>query len=432
MTSAASSKRQARAVGLILAFLAIDIVRIRLSLPHSLFGDEWRYVYYANNLLHGFFSPRDRVFLFNGPGYPLFLTPFVKADWLDGARYANAFLHAGALAYAWCVLPAGMPLRLALGAVAFLGVYGPVHQHTPLLYTEMLVFFLATAWIFHSLRAPASLAHRAAAGVYLGFLCLTKVVFGVVLTAFIVVLLVAWLRRRATPVTSHLQQAVLAALLCVPWLTYTYRLTGRPYYWSSASGSSLYWLASPYPGEWGDWYHQGWVLQDPILRAHHGAVFAETTGLAKNPELSVQEQVFNLSTPESGDVFLRLARQNIREHPLKFIHNWCGNVVRLFLDVPTTVRGTPFFNLYSLFHLPLLGWTVFVAIAAWRRRVPPPSSWMPIAIFSVLAVGTYTFSSAVARFLIPLVPSWWLGTCCWLWAARTEVPSKSGRDLIGA
>jgi 4-amino-4-deoxy-L-arabinose transferase-like glycosyltransferase len=405
------SRRQLLAAGLVLAFLAIDIVWIRFRLPHSLFGDEWRYVYYANNLLHGFFSPRDRVFLFNGPGYPLFLLPFVKADWLDGARYANAFLHAGALAYAWCVLPAGIPLRLALAAVAFLGVYGPVHAHTPLLYTEVLVFFLTTAWVFHSLEAPTSLAHRLAAGLYLGFLCLTKVVFGVVLTAFIAVLLVAWLRRRSRLLTSYLQQAALAALLCVPWLTYTYRLTGRPLYWSSGSGTAFYWLTSPYPDEWGDWYHQGWVHQNPILRAHHGAIIDEMAGLARNPQLSVQEQVFNLSTPESADIFLRQGRKNIREHPLKFFRNWCGNMVRIFLDVPTTVRGTPFFNVYSISNLPLLGWTAFVAIVAWRRRVPPPASWIPIAAFALLSIGAYSFSSAVGRYLMPLVPLWLLGTC---------------------
>jgi hypothetical protein len=88
--------------------------------------------------------------------------------------------------------------------------------------------------------------------------------------------------------------------------------------------------------------------------------------------------------------------------------------VRLFLDVPTSVRGTPFFNLYSLSHLPLLAWTVFVAHRIRRRRLPVPCGWPPLFLFAFLALGSYSLSSAVSRFLIPLVPIWWLGSCCWL------------------
>src|SRR5213078_1120660 len=110
MNAAALSRRQRLASALVLAFLIVDLIRIRLSLPYPRSGDEWRYIYYANNLLHGYFSPPERVFLFNGPIYPMFLAPFLKIGWLDGARYANAFFHAGTLAYAWCILPASIPV----------------------------------------------------------------------------------------------------------------------------------------------------------------------------------------------------------------------------------------------------------------------------------------------------------------------------------
>lgn len=90
-------------------------------------------MFLANNLLHGYFSPHGRIFLLNGPVYPVVLMPFVKIDWLDGARYAIAFWHAGAMAYAWLILRAYVRGPWALGAVALLGLYPPIHGHMPLL-----------------------------------------------------------------------------------------------------------------------------------------------------------------------------------------------------------------------------------------------------------------------------------------------------------
>jgi len=400
------------ALGTWLVFLVADEYRIRCGLPRELFGDEWRYIYYANNLLHGYFSPTDRIFLWNGPGYPLILVPFVKVDWIDGARHANAVWHSGAMAYAWLILRVRMSEWWAVGAVVLLGLYPPVNEHLPLLYTEVFCFFLVTAWIFHIMRAPQSSTHRTVAAFYFAILCLTKVVFGVVLMLFILVLSVDCLLRRTQRSWPYLLHAVLAFVLCVPYLVYTYRITGKLFYWSSAGPNTFYWLTSPYPDEWGDWYHQGWVNQNPILRAHHKALFDQTSGLAQNPDLPELEQVFNLSTPETAEIFLERGLRNIREHPLKFARNWCGNLIRLFLDVPVSVRGTPFWNEYSLSNLPLLVLTGIAVMAGWRRRLRIPPSWIPIGLFALLTIATYSFSSIVARYLIPLVPIWWLGLCC--------------------
>ncbi len=416
-------------LGVFCAFLAIDLYCVAKSVPHPLQGDEWRYIYYADNLLHGFFSPRDRVFLWNGPGYPLLLAPFVQLGWVDGARYANALWHAGALAYAWLTLSARMPPRWALGAVAILGLYIPVYKHLPMAQTEVFCLFLTSAWIEHSLRAPHSAPHRLVASALLALLCLTKVVFGVVLMVSLSILLVFWLLRRADRIArSYLQQAALALALCLPYLAYTYDLTGRLLYWSSAGPHTFYWLTSPYADEWGDWYHHGWVYQNPTLRAHHKAIMDETGGLARDPSLSFEAQMFNMSTPEAADVFLREGVRNVREHPLKFLRNWCANVVRMFLDVPTSVRGTRFWNSYSKVHLPLLAWTAFVAAFVWRRRRGLPRAWWPLGLFLVLSLSVYSFSAAVARYMISLVPLWWLGTCCWLAAAASGARASTPRD----
>jgi hypothetical protein len=413
-----SRSRLLAVAGLVLAFLAIDLVWIAHRLPHPYDGDEWRYVYYARNLLHGFFSPRDRVFLWNGPGYPILLMPFVKAGWVDGARYANAFWHAGALVYAWLILRRRLSFGWTLGAVAVLGAYAPLFEDLPLAQTEVLSYLLTTAWIHHSLAGRDSRAHRVVAGVVLAMLILTKVVFGVVLTALLLVLLVVWLVRRNGTAAAFLQQGVLAALLCLPWLVYTHAVTGRFMYWSSAGPMSFYWLTAPAPNEVGDWYHHGWVYRNATLRAHHKAVFDEVTGLARDPHVSFEEQMFNACTPEAADVFAREGLKNVRAHPGKYLRNWLANISRLFLDVPTSVRGIPFWNQYSLAHLPLLAWTLAVLVIVARRRVPPPPGWWPIDLFLLFSFGVYSLNAAFGRFTVPLVPLWWLSSVCWLAEAR--------------
>lgn len=405
--------RIAAALTVFVTFTAAGLVWLERQLPRPEFGDEWRYLYYANNLLHGYFSPHGRVFLLNGPIYPLTLTPFVALGWLDGARYANAFWYGGAMAYAWLILRRQLGSVWTSLAIVPLGLYPPFGEHLSLLYTESLSVFLATAWIYHALNGVDWPSHAAAAGVCLAALVLTKVAFGPVVMAFLAVNAAAWFLTRRDVYKNFLAQSVLAFALCLPFLAYTHHLTGRLLYWSSAGANNFYWLTSPYPDEWGDWYHQGWVYNDPTLRAHHKEIFDRTTGLADNPDLSEEEQLFNLSTPESSDVFLERGWRNVREHPTKFIRNWCANVVRLFLDVPVTVRGTPVWNPYSVSHLPLLAWTGLVVVVARLKRIPPAEPWIPIFLFGLLTVAAYSVVSSMARFLIPIVPLWWLATCSW-------------------
>jgi hypothetical protein len=395
--------------------LVVDLYRIFGSLPRAEFGDEWRYLLYARNLLAGFFSPRDRIFLANGPVYPLFLVPFVKLGWLEGARYANAILHALALVYAWLIVSPRVPGPWSLAAVGLLYLYLPTAEFLPLLYTEMLCFFLVAALAYHVLKVQEGGRHLVLSGVFLGILSLTKVIFGYVSAAFLLAAMVISYRRGAARHWRALAlSSALALGLSVPYLGYTYSLTGRLFYWSSVGTNSFYWLSTPYPEEVGDWYHQGWVRRDPILRAHHLALFDMISGVARDPNLSIEEQLLNLSTPEAADAFGAIARRNVRQHPLKFAKNWLYNVARMFLDVPVSVRDTPFWNRYSQAHLLLLGFTAYVGVRARRARTWPSPAFVPLFLFAGLGMAAYSLSSATARFLFPIVPLWWLGTCCWL------------------
>jgi hypothetical protein len=391
--------------------VAMDWHRIASVLPRSIGGDEWRYVYYAGNLLHGFFSPQERVALWNGPGYPALLMPFVKADWLDGGRYLNAFLHAGTVAYSWWILRLVLEWPWALACVAVLSFYGPLNEHLPLLYTEVATVFFLTAWAYHFLRGLEHGRHLVVAAFYLGSLCMVKVAFGSALAASLVIMLIVWWRGRGRTARAYLKQGALAMILCVPYLVYTYGLTGRAFYWSSSMADNFYWLSTPDPQEWGDWYHPGWVYQNPILRAQHKSIVDRTTGLDQNPNLPWMDQIFNTGTPRAGAIYMAEGMRNIREHPFKYARNWCGNLVRLFLDVPVSVRGTPFWNDYSRWNLPFLAWAAFVAAVALLRRTWLPPDWSPILLLMGVLIGEYSFIAVGARFSVPIVPMGWLAGC---------------------
>jgi len=58
-------------------FLLFYIIFVLITQVDKLTGDEYRYVYYADNLLKGFYSPPPPyVDIPNGPGYPIILIPF--------------------------------------------------------------------------------------------------------------------------------------------------------------------------------------------------------------------------------------------------------------------------------------------------------------------------------------------------------------------
>src|SRR2546426_604258 len=82
-----------------LPLLAFYLVIVLVFAQDGFQGDEGRYVKFASNLTQGYYA--DAVyFLWNGPGYPLLLTPFMAlgCSWLL-VKLLNAFFLFGGLLY---------------------------------------------------------------------------------------------------------------------------------------------------------------------------------------------------------------------------------------------------------------------------------------------------------------------------------------------
>jgi len=326
-----------RLLPLLLAFTVIVI----LFAKNDLEGDEGRYLMFAENLTHGFYSPRDTINLWNGPGYPLVLAPFVAFNIpLIVPTLANAvFLFLG-VAYVYCTLRLYVRKSRALLAAYLFGLYPANLVALPLLVTEALAAFLVCGYIYHFaslfVRRPGVRRHLLLAAFYLAYLALTKVLFGYVIAGLLVVAAVAaiWavIRRRGNRIGALPMLAVcaLALVLCLPYLVYTRSLTGKVFYWSDAGGSSLYWMSTPYWDELGDWHTNRAVFEDPSLEEHRG----------------VLAQILSLDSVERDEAFKARALENIVRHPAKFLYNWAANVGRLLFNFPyshTPQRSSPGF-----------------------------------------------------------------------------------------
>ena len=91
-------------------------------------------------------------------------------------------------------------------------------------------------------------------GFTLGYLALIKPIFGYVLMFMIVGKGLIWItNRKSINYKKSISILLIAFVTTIPYLAYTYHLTGKIFYWSSLGGNNLYWMSSPYKEELGSW-----------------------------------------------------------------------------------------------------------------------------------------------------------------------------------
>ena len=109
------------------------------------FGDEPRYAMYAENLTKGFYAPPDTLFLWNGPGYPLLLTPFAFFDvpWY-WAKMLNPVFMFLAVCFIYSSIRNYMSEKTALFFSYLFGLYPPFYAELWFLLTEPFVLMLVS------------------------------------------------------------------------------------------------------------------------------------------------------------------------------------------------------------------------------------------------------------------------------------------------
>lgn len=358
-------------------------------------GDESGYVSYATRLLQGYQSPDGEIKLWWGIGYPIVLTPFIflKLPWL-AAKLLNAFFLFGAIIYFYKTLSLYIEKKYATIFTLFLGLYPPLIREIHLLLTESLVFFLVCGFTFHFCRSYReygnSWFHLLAASVYLGYLALTKVFFGYVILAGLLSFLVLFIWRRTDRVMKTTCIYLMALIWCIPYLLYTYSLTGKVFYWGTSGGMSLYWMSTSYnTNEYGSWFSPKDVKEIPELTPHRD-FFDKITGF---------------SEVAMDDAFKKQAIENITHYPVKYFVNWIANIGRLLFSYPFSYTSqklsTYFYILPNMFIVVSFILSVYPAIL--RRRTVPYEIYA-LLFFILITFGGTSLLSAYDRQFRPLVP----------------------------
>jgi hypothetical protein len=364
-------------------------------------GDEGGYVAYAMRIAHisspmqdlrQWWGTQDTRYWW-GPGYPLVLAPFALFGWpWLAAKLLNAFFLAAALAYIGAVVKWYSPGAAWLAVTLFLGFYPPLLRELPSLGLESLMALLVCGFLFHFcalFRETHSFRlHLFVASMYLAYLALTKIFFGYVFAPIIVCLVVWALLEWKRPVRTALAVFLLALLWCAPYLFYMYSATGRVFYWGTSVGSTIYWISTPYAGEYGSWYSNNQV-RDRRELAPHREFFASLD---------------SLSDVGRDDAFRKQAIQNIANHPKEYARNWAANVGRLLFSYPysfaTQSLTTYFYLVPNMFIVVLFVMSLIPAVL--RPHAIPFELWFLLA-FALIAFGGSTLVSDFDRQFSPLV-----------------------------
>lgn len=243
-------------------------------------------------------------------------------------------------------------------------------------------------------------SHFIASFLYLGYLALTKILFGwVLVVCLLIFLLLTFFRRRFLKLfgtKGHPALAVAvpiyasAIIICIPYLIYTHSLTGKFFYWGNSGGLSLYWMSDLNKNELGDCHAPGQETSDmPQFKEHKDFLV----------------KMMKLPGVQRDDEFRKQAIQNIKSNPKKYFLNWLANIGRMFFSYPYSYTeqklSTYLYIIPNMFLMVVFLFCIYPAFVN-RRSIP-------FEIYNFIIFGAVTFFgssllSAYPRQLFPIIP----------------------------
>jgi 4-amino-4-deoxy-L-arabinose transferase-like glycosyltransferase len=406
-----------------LPFLIFYCIYIIILYHKALQGDEVRHIQYATNLLHGFYSPpAPDIRLDVGPGYPLFLAFFLGLHIpLFFACLMNAVFNYLGIVFLFKALREIVSFKIALIFCIFLGCYYNSLEFIALMYAESITLFLISIIAFLLVKSfnadnrKEFKKYGLLAGIFIGYLALTKIIFGYVLLIILIGALLLWITQKKAFNYRRCSIVFLIALATTsPYLIYTYHLSGRLFYWGASGGINLYWMSSPFKGEYGNWVYNprynSTILPEP---SHHGNTDRKhMNNFIPGGEDSLIthhqkdfEKIKNYYGVEEDDAYKKIVIENIKSHPLKYIENCISNVGRILFNYPYSYTiqkpGT-------LLRLPMNGIIIVLLLFSF---IPAFINWRRLAFAArliLLIVLLYFFGtvlgSAETRMFTPMVP----------------------------
>lgn len=358
------------------------------------YNDEIRYLLYTKYILNGYYSPVPAIDLWSGRGYSAFLVPFLA---LKIPAMKLTFLNAFLLYFSLVIFNKTVGLYTLSKNISIytvvLGLYFPVYMSLPILLTECLTWFLLTTVAYLLLKTiktrEISWRSIALCAFFIAYLTMTKIIFGWVIILMIIISIAMLLIKRfksAGKITAYVFS--FSFILCLPYLIYTYSITGKILYWTNCSGLSLYTMTAPYPKDYGDWKPE--------------------EDLAVNPKYKdFIKTVVNLPTVQKDQAYKNAALANIKKYPAKYVMNCVANLGRLFFEYPHTnalqSSGTFFFLAPNMFVFVFIIMALAISVFYLKRI---PDEIIVMLVFIMVYLAGSTFVSAYCRMFIVTLPFW--------------------------
>lgn len=420
---------------LFMPFLFLSIFIIIIFDNAILSGDERNYLIFARKLQYGYDSiPSPNIFLFLGvgPGYPLIILPFIAMHLpLILISFLNAIFYYLSIIFLYKSLKIVTEPKLALFVSIFWALCYNLYEYIPLMQPEVLSPFLISVFLFFlvkSFNPKFKIFNKFlfAAGMAFGFIALTKIVFGYVLLFMFLGILMLWLfNRKDTNYKKGVILLLVALITTSPYLIFTYQLTGRVFYWGATGGNNMYWMSTPFEGEYGSWFPEPKALSDSSIYMKSITEFrhAEYNEILNNDQnipgtddyirynhMNNFNEIVRYSDVEQDDVYKKLAFKNIKEHPTKYAVNCISNLGRILFNYPYSYKlqhpGTLLRLPYNGIIIVFLLISILPTIINWKRI--PFSIKFSIFIFCLYMAGSITGSAETRMFtvIVPILLLW--------------------------
>jgi 4-amino-4-deoxy-L-arabinose transferase-like glycosyltransferase len=295
----------------------------------------------------------------------------------------------GAVCFVYFDLREYVSRKKALIGSYALGFYVPWLWEMTLLLSESLAIFLVAGFCFFVIKyfRRKRWGYWLGSALFLAWLILTKVIFAYVVSFLLVMAIIFY---KFSPAFRRVVLLYLTSLLlCLPYLIYTYSLTGKVFYWANSGGSSLYWMTTPYSNEYGDWKSYETVMSNERLSRHK----------------PFYEKLEGLDYVKQDELLKKQAIANIRRYPLKYCFNWAANLGRIWYAYPYSYKyQRPHTLFYMVPNSILLVSLLFCVYPVIRRRKLLPAELISLIFFVIVYLAASSLISACERFIKPVVP----------------------------
>jgi 4-amino-4-deoxy-L-arabinose transferase-like glycosyltransferase len=393
-------------------FLAFFIVWVFVFHSDGTLGDEPQYRMFAQNLLHGFYSfPAPEINLPVGPGYPIILMPFFALHLpLIYIAILNAVLYYLSIILLFKALMKIVSYPVALiFSLYWAFYYNSYREMKIIIHPEIVTSFLISLLVYCLISAynqnnttNSQKKYLYLSGFVLGYLVLTKIVFGYIIIALAVTMGLLWIVwRKSINFKKSIVLLLVAFVIQAPYLLYTYSLTGKMFYWGTTGGNNLYWMSNPNTGEYGDWWTLNPKFND-LIKTNPGYYDSLKANHLKDFE---EYNKYNYYSPEQDQVFKRMAINNIKSYPIKFVQNCFSNIGRMLFDYPHSYRLQNYKDLLRFAHngiiVVLAIFCMIPTLINWRKVLFPIQF---LCFLVLLYLGASTLGSADLRMFTKIVP----------------------------